>query len=254
MKNFASCNTNQNTKASCVNPIGTPTTIVAKISIVTVSTNDHNTVITTKTPTDVALGASGHNSNIATTTGTLSQIKSTSSYKLANVNNFPDIITLGWTMRQLNVKNAFLHGFLKEEVFMEQPPGFINEDLPNHVCKLNLSLCGLKQAPRAWQLVGSLQYLTFTRPGIVHAVNKACQHFQAPTKVDLRVVKHILRYLKGTMGHGVKFFKKSLLRLISFYDADWARCTNTKRSSSRILAFNYVNLLNCYAITSMPFT
>ena len=59
-------------------------------------------------------------------------------------------VTLGWTMRQLNVKNAFLHGFLKEEVFMEQPPGFINEDLPNHVCKLNLSLCGLKQAPRAW--------------------------------------------------------------------------------------------------------
>ena len=88
---FSSCNTNQNTKASCVTPIGTPTTIATKISIVTVNTNDHNTIITTKTPTDVALGASGHNSNIATTTGTLSQIESTSSYKLANVNNFPDI-------------------------------------------------------------------------------------------------------------------------------------------------------------------
>ncbi|WKA11964.1 hypothetical protein VitviT2T_029410 [Vitis vinifera] len=47
-------------------------------------------------------------------------------------------VTLGWTMRQLDVKNAFLHGFLKEEVFMEQPLGFINENLPNHVCKLKL--------------------------------------------------------------------------------------------------------------------
>ena len=94
------------------------------------------------------------------------------------------------------------------------------------------------------QLVGSLQYLTFTRPGIVHAVNKACQHFQAPTKVDLRVVKHILRYLKGTMGHGIKFFKKSLLRLISFYDADWARCTNTKRSSSRYCIFMGANCIS----------
>ena len=87
----ASCNTNQKTKASYVTPIGTPTTIAAKISTVTVSTNDHNTVNTTKTPIDVALGASGHNSNIATTTGILSQIESTSSYKLSIVNNFPDI-------------------------------------------------------------------------------------------------------------------------------------------------------------------
>ena len=58
-------------------------------------------------------------------------------------------VTLGWTMKQSDVKNAFLHGFLKEKVFMEQPLGFINKDLPNHVCKLNCSLYGLKQAPRA---------------------------------------------------------------------------------------------------------
>ena len=58
-------------------------------------------------------------------------------------------VTLGWTMRQLDVKNAFLHGFLKEEVFMEQPLRFINEDLLNHVCKLNHSFYGFKQASMA---------------------------------------------------------------------------------------------------------
>ncbi|RVW45782.1 putative mitochondrial protein [Vitis vinifera] len=87
----ASCNTNQNTEASCVNPTGTPTVVAIEISTIAASTNDHNTVITTETPTDVALGANGHNSNTATTTGTLSQIESTSSYKPTNVSNFPDI-------------------------------------------------------------------------------------------------------------------------------------------------------------------
>ena len=53
--------------------------------------------------------------------------------------------TLGWTIRQLDVKNAFLHGFLKEKLFMEQPLGFINEDLLNHVYKLNRSLYGLNK-------------------------------------------------------------------------------------------------------------
>ncbi|GJW25122.1 retrovirus-related pol polyprotein from transposon TNT 1-94, partial [Tanacetum coccineum] len=46
--------------------------------------------------------------------------------------------------------NTFLHGNLKEHVYMKQPLGFIDPQRPNHVCLLHKSLCGLKQAPRAW--------------------------------------------------------------------------------------------------------
>ena len=54
------------------------------------------------------------------------------------------VVSRGWSLRLLDVKNAFLHGILEEEVYMKQPPGYEDVNAPHHICKLEEALYGLK--------------------------------------------------------------------------------------------------------------
>jgi hypothetical protein len=60
------------------------------------------------------------------------------------------IVSCGWVIQQIDIQNIFLHGFLDEEVYMKQLPGFEDSSHPDYICRLDKSLYGLKQAPQAW--------------------------------------------------------------------------------------------------------
>jgi hypothetical protein len=79
-----------------------------------------------------------------------------------------------WEVHHMDVKSAFLNGELQEEVFVQQPPGFLNPKQPGKVLRLKKALYGLKQAPRAWnsKLDQELVKLGFCRSEEDHAVYK----------------------------------------------------------------------------------
>jgi hypothetical protein len=281
--------------------------------------------------------------------------------KMTTVRTFISIAaSQGWPLHQMDIKNAFLHGDLKEDIYMTPPPGLFSSP-SSAVCKLKRSLYGLKQAPRAGfekfrstllhfsfvqsqydtflflcktpaglvlllvyvddivitgtdssliehlkqnlqasfhmkdlgpltyflglavhtdssgiflnqhkytqdlislaglqdyslvdtpmkvnvkfrsekgdllfdptvfqQLVGN--HLTITRPDISFAVQQVSQFMQTPRHLHLATVRRIIRYLRGSSSRGLFFPTGSSLRLVTYSDADWAGCPDTRQS------------------------
>ena len=80
------------------------------------------------------------------------------------------------------------------------------------------------------QLVGSLNYLTITRPDISFTVQQAIQFMQDLCHLYLVAIRRIIRYLLGTSTHRLLFPRGSPIRLHAFSDFDWAGCHDTRCS------------------------
>nr|GEW26587.1 retrovirus-related Pol polyprotein from transposon TNT 1-94 [Tanacetum cinerariifolium] len=145
-----------------------------------------------------------------------------------------------FTVFQIDVKTAFLHGTLKEDVYVCQLEGFVDVDHPSHVYKLKKALYVLKQAPRAWYdefstfLLHNHFFKGIIDPALfIRRFNDDILVYQAkPTEKHLKEVKRIFCYLRGTINMCLSYTKDSGFELTGFSDADYAGCKDTFKSTS----------------------
>ncbi|RVW21820.1 Retrovirus-related Pol polyprotein from transposon RE1 [Vitis vinifera] len=184
-----------------------------------------------------------------------------------------------WPIRQLDIHNAFLNGDLEEEVYKEQPLGFVNSHVLTYVCKLTKALLTLTTiviflvyvddiiiTSSTSSLVHSLittfntqfelkdlgllsyflglEYCTLTKPDVYFSVNKVCQFMHAPTPTTWQAMECILQYLKGISSYGLSINTSNDLSLLYYTDADWASCHDDKRSTSGYCTFLGPNLIS----------
>nr|GEV65551.1 uncharacterized mitochondrial protein AtMg00810-like [Tanacetum cinerariifolium] len=142
--------------------------------------------------------------------------------------------TYDWALHQLDVKNALLHVDLEEEVYMEQPSGFVAQGEYGRVCKLK----------KALRVVGKLNYLTITRPDIAFSVSVVSRFLIAPRTTHWDVDTQILGYLKGTPRLGILYANYGHHMAEGFTDADYAGCPNTSRSTMGYCVFVGGNLVS----------
>lgn len=94
------------------------------------------------------------------------------------------------------------------------------------------------------QIVGALQYLALTRPDISQAVNKMAQYMHSPSVHHWQAVKRILRYLRGTLDHGIVFRRSNSNALTAYSDADWGGDKLDRKSTSAYVIYHGANLVS----------
>ncbi|GJZ19014.1 putative ribonuclease H-like domain-containing protein [Tanacetum coccineum] len=164
---------------------------------------------------------------------------------------------------QMDVKSAFLYGTIKEEVDVTQPPGFKDPDHPDKdkyvaeiLKKFNYSNVKSASTPVDLEkllikdgdaddvdvhlyrsMIGSLMYLTASRPDIMLAVCAYARFQVTPKTSHLLAVKRIFRYLNGKPTLGLWYSRDSPFELIAYTDSDYARATQDRKSTTRSCQF-----------------
>ncbi|XP_075086522.1 uncharacterized protein LOC142169186 [Nicotiana tabacum] len=173
----------------------------------------------------------------------------------------------GFKLFQMDVKGAFLNGYISEEVYVKQLPGFVNDTLPDHSLKgifisqtkyikalikkfgmENAKPIGTPMSPTTMLdednhgksvdetmyrgMIGSLLYFTASRPDIMFSVCKCARFQSAPKESHLTAVKRIIRYLIRTSELGLWYAHSKTFILKGFSDADFAGDTIDRKSTS----------------------
>ena len=99
--------------------------------------------------------------------------------------------------------------------------------------KLNVDSFGVEVSPTLyWSIIGSLLYLTASKPDIAFSVGVCARYQAAPKESHLTAVKRIIRYINGTPDYGLWYSKDSNACLVECSDADWAGSVDDRKSTS----------------------
>ncbi|KAL0446351.1 UNVERIFIED_CONTAM: Retrovirus-related Pol polyprotein from transposon RE1 [Sesamum latifolium] len=203
-----------------------------------------------------------------------------------------------WPIHQVNINNAFFHGFLDEDIYMLPPDGapiptrklcilillvnvddilltgpseaeitevkcFLDSEFTikdvghaKYFLGLEITRCAAVSTPLPLsvklsdhdgdplpdpgpyrRLVGHLLYLSFTRPDISFGAQQLSQFVHQPSQAHMDAAPHLVRYLKGNPDQGLFFPVSNSSTLTAFCDADWAGCTDLRRSLSGYCIF-----------------
>ncbi|GKA72744.1 ribonuclease H-like domain-containing protein [Tanacetum coccineum] len=95
----------------------------------------------------------------------------------------------------------------------------------------------------------SLQYLTFTRPNISYVVQQICLCMHDPREPHFSTLKRILRYVHGTLDHGLPLFSSSTTSLVAYSDTDWAEYRGV---ANNVVETCWLQNLHCKLYTPLP--